>query len=90
MADLRRQTRIKSVLEDPTVRSVARVYAVALLDAIPQGDAAAVLDEAQSFVTEVLDRNPEASLPAIRDLCERFKLGDEWRRIESLLGEAPP
>lgn len=41
-------------------------------------------------ILEVLERNPEASRPAIRDLCERFKLGDEWRRIESLLGDAPP
>ena len=40
-------------------------------------------------ILEVLDRNPEASLPAIRDLCERFKLGEEWRRIELLLGGAP-
>ena len=38
----------------------------------------------------VLRRVREASRPAVRDLCERFNLGDEWRRIESLLGDAPP
>lgn len=59
MADSQLQTRIKSVLEDPTVRSVARVYAVALLDAVGNGDVAAVLAEAQSFVTDVLDPNPK-------------------------------
>lgn len=82
MADLRLQTRIKSVLEDPTVRSVARVYAVALLDAIPQGDAAVVLEEAQSFVTEVLDRNPTFE----RLLCNPATLRDEkLRRIDRVV-----
>lgn len=59
MSDLQQQARIKSVLEDPTVRSVSRVYAVALLDATPSGDVNAVLAEAQSFVTDVLDTNPK-------------------------------
>lgn len=59
MADLQLQTRIKSLLEDPTVRSVARVYAVALLGAVGSGDTAAVLSEAQSFITDVLDPNPQ-------------------------------
>lgn len=58
MSDSRISARIKSVLEDPTVRSVARVYSVAFLDATPAGDVSAVLEEAQSFVTDVLDANP--------------------------------
>ncbi|MDP1796817.1 MAG: hypothetical protein Q8K78_05015, partial [Planctomycetaceae bacterium] len=76
MADSRVSARIKSVLEDPTVRSVARVYAVALLDAIPSGDAAAVLEEAQSFVTEVLDANPTFE----RLLCNPATMRDEKLR----------
>ncbi|HET6425275.1 MAG TPA: ATP synthase F1 subunit delta [Planctomycetaceae bacterium] len=59
MADLQQQARIRSVLDDPTVRSVARVYAVALLDAVGNGDVAAVLEEARSFITAVLDPNPK-------------------------------
>ena len=55
---------------------------------VAEGAAVAVKNEVD--ILEVLERNPEASRPAIRDLCERFKLGDEWRRIESLLGDAPP
>ena len=41
-------------------------------------------------VLEVLACNPEADLSVIRELCERFRLGDEWRRIESLLGDPAP
>jgi len=37
-------------------------------------------------VLEVLERNPEANRAEIGDLCERFGLGEEWRRIEGLLG----
>jgi F-type H+-transporting ATPase subunit delta len=49
MADLADTAHIPSVMEDPSTRSVARVYAVALLDAA--GSAAGeVLDEYQSFV----------------------------------------
>jgi len=41
-------------------------------------------------VLEVLARNPAADLAVIRELCERFKLGDEWRRMESMLGDPQP
>lgn len=59
MIDVQLQARIKSVLEDPTIRSVARVYAVALHDAAGAGGVDAVLAEAQSFLTDVLDPNPK-------------------------------
>lgn len=36
-------------------------------------------------VLEVLARNPKADLAVIGELCERFRLGDEWRRIETTL-----
>lgn len=59
MPDVHQQNRIKSMLEDPTIRSVARIYAVALLGAVGNGDAAAALSEAQSFIADVLDPNPQ-------------------------------
>jgi F-type H+-transporting ATPase subunit delta len=46
------------VLEDPSAASVARVYAVALLDAAQAQGASDVLEELQSFVTDVLTPQP--------------------------------
>jgi F-type H+-transporting ATPase subunit delta len=58
MADL--QTNVPSVLEDPSAQSVAKVYAVALLDAAAkEGGVEAVLDEFGSFVTDVLTPQPQ-------------------------------
>ncbi|MFO0587696.1 MAG: hypothetical protein U0441_09155 [Polyangiaceae bacterium] len=37
-------------------------------------------------VLEVLACNPAADLVAVRQMCERFGLSDEWQRIESLRG----
>jgi F-type H+-transporting ATPase subunit delta len=53
------KTRVQSVLEDPSARAIARVYAEAFLDALPEGDAAGTLEEFQSFVDEVLVPNPD-------------------------------
>lgn len=36
-------------------------------------------------VLEVLERNPESSRAAVGELCERFKLGEEWRQIQRSL-----
>lgn len=55
MADIPAAARIPSVMDDPSVKSLARVYAVALLDATPEADKSVLLEEAQSFVSEVLD-----------------------------------
>ncbi len=53
------ETRIPSVLEDPSIASIARVYSQALLDAT--GDQSeAVLEEFESFLKDVLDPNPKA------------------------------
>lgn len=60
MANTKLTSRPPSVLEDPSVNSVARVYAVALLDAAqstgfsPQE----ILEELQSFVDDVLTPQP--------------------------------
>jgi F-type H+-transporting ATPase subunit delta len=50
----------RSVMDDPTVQSVAKVYAVGLLEAAEKaGGAAGVVEEFGSFLTEVLDRHPD-------------------------------
>ena len=59
MADVTNAARVTSVLEDPSVQSVARVYAVGLLDSVPASEAASVLDEARSFLVDVLDPQPQ-------------------------------
>lgn len=49
-----------SVMEDPSVQSVAKVYAVSLLDAAAkQGQVDAILEEYGSFLTEVLSPYPD-------------------------------
>jgi F-type H+-transporting ATPase subunit delta len=58
MADLQTAARVSSVMDDPGVKSIARVYAVALLDATPAAELPNLLEEAQSFVADVLDPNP--------------------------------
>lgn len=49
------QTRIPTVLEDPSIASIARVYAQALLDAAG-ADSEAVLLELESFIQDVLNQ----------------------------------
>ncbi|GAB4143785.1 MAG: F0F1 ATP synthase subunit delta [Planctomycetaceae bacterium] len=52
------QARVTSVMEDPSAQAVARVYADAFLDAA--GDEAAdSLEEFQSFLSDVLQPNPD-------------------------------
>lgn len=54
------QTRIRSVMEDPGVMQIARVYASAFLDAAKATvGIEAALDEGQSFVDDVLGKNAE-------------------------------
>ena len=49
-----------SVMEDPSVQSVAKVYSVSLLDAAAkQGQVDAILEEYGSFLTDVLSAYPE-------------------------------
>ncbi len=54
------QTRIPSVLEDPSIASIARVYALALLDAAGSMSAEELLNEYQSFLDNVLTNHPQA------------------------------
>lgn len=53
------QTRVTSVMEDPSAQAIARVYANAFLDSLPAGSAEGTLEEFASFLNDVLDKNPE-------------------------------
>jgi F-type H+-transporting ATPase subunit delta len=55
------KTRIESVMEDPHLGAVARVYANAFLNAIPAGQLDGALEEYRSFIDDVLARQPELS-----------------------------
>jgi F-type H+-transporting ATPase subunit delta len=55
------KTRVPSVLDDPSASAVARVYADALLNAIPAGQVEGTLEEFQSFLDDVLARNEDFS-----------------------------
>jgi F-type H+-transporting ATPase subunit delta len=73
------QTRIPSVLEDPSVDSIARVYADALLDAVPAEQQADVVGELREFVEEVLPGQPD-----LRRLLTSAALGKDDK--EAMLG----
>lgn len=53
------ETRVRSVMEDPSVQMVARVYAQSFLGAARPEGVEGLLEEFRSFQTDVLDRNPE-------------------------------
>ncbi|RPI89298.1 MAG: ATP synthase F1 subunit delta [Planctomycetaceae bacterium] len=51
-------TRIPSVMDEPQSGAIARVYAAALLNAVPADQQPGVIEELQSFVQDVLPANP--------------------------------
>ena len=53
------RTRVPSVMEDPGLRSVAKVYSTAYLDSAGVDGIPAALEELESFVKDVLGSNPE-------------------------------
>ncbi len=55
------KTRIESVMEDPHLGAIARVYADAFLNAVPAGQLDGALEEYHSFVEDVLDRQLDFS-----------------------------
>uniref|UniRef100_A0A7C2NSM0 ATP synthase subunit delta n=1 Tax=Schlesneria paludicola TaxID=360056 RepID=A0A7C2NSM0_9PLAN len=77
-------SKVQSVLEDPSVQSVAKVYAVALLDAAAkEGGVDAVLEEFGSFVADVLGPQPQFE----RLLCGAMtSVDDKLRLIDKVLG----
>ncbi|MCC7422796.1 MAG: ATP synthase F1 subunit delta [Planctomycetaceae bacterium] len=52
-------TRPPSVMEDPSVQMIARVYAQSFLEAGREAGVEGLLEEFKSFQADVLDRNPE-------------------------------
>jgi F-type H+-transporting ATPase subunit delta len=53
------RTRVQSVMEDPQTGAIARVYAQALLAAVPPDQMDDLLEEFGSFLEDVLARNPD-------------------------------
>jgi len=83
MAKQNIQTRPPSVMEDPSVASLARVYAVALLDAAQATGVGATLEELQSFLDDVLTPQPDFE----RLLCAPITpVEDKLALIERVLG----
>lgn len=74
MTDASLPTRPAHVLEDPSAIAVARVYAVAFLDAAQAVSAENPLEEATSFYDDVLARNPR-----FRDLLMSELVGEEQK-----------
>jgi F-type H+-transporting ATPase subunit delta len=74
MADAELQTRVTHVLEDPSAKAVARVYALAYLDAARAAGEPAPLEELTSFQDDVLAKNPRfAELLASELVSEEHK-----------------
>src|SRR5579863_7247095 len=65
------KTRIESVMQDPHRGAVARVYAEALLNAVPSGQVDAALEEFRSFIDDVLEKQPEFSYLVLSDMVSR-------------------
>ena len=63
-------TRIPTVMEDPRAEAIADVYANSLLDAAG-GEAVGVLEEANSFVNDVLAANPDFKTLLLTDVISR-------------------
>lgn len=55
------KTHSQNVMDDPSAGAIARVYADAFLDSLPVDQGDELLGEFQSFVDEVLNRNPDFS-----------------------------
>jgi len=55
------KTRIESVMEDPHLGAVARIYADAFLNAVPAPQLGEALDEFRSFVDDILAKQPDLS-----------------------------
>ena len=83
MVDVPENTRIDSVLEDPSTLAIARVYADAFLKAA--GDNAAEgLEEFASFLDDVLAANSEFDSMLVSGLLnrdEKLVTSDELRKI---------
>lgn len=79
------QTRVSSVLEDPSAKAIARVYARSFLDAAGAVSVATSLEELASFVGDVLAENPLfAALLESQIVTRDEKIGIIDRVVEPL------
>jgi F-type H+-transporting ATPase subunit delta len=70
------EKRPSHVLEDPSAKAIARVYAVAFLDAVASSGEKDALEELTSFWDDVLKPNPEAQRVLTSEITSRDdKLG---------------
>jgi F-type H+-transporting ATPase subunit delta len=82
MSEAQLQTRASHVLEDPSSKAIARVYAMAFLDAAASGRVQNPLEEFTSFFDDVLKKNPQfAALLSSQALGPDQKLGIIERAI---------
>jgi F-type H+-transporting ATPase subunit delta len=75
MADDQQKNRPDHVLEDPSAKAVARMYAQAYIGAAGAGATTGALDEFTSFVDDVLQKNPD---------FDRLLTGEEISREDKL------
>ena len=71
MAERQIKTRIESVMADPHMGAVARVYADAFLNAVPAGQIEEALAEFRSFVEEVLEKQRDFARLLTSDMVGR-------------------
>ena len=77
------KTKIASVMEDPSVMQIARVYAKSFLGAaVSTIGVEAALEEGQSFVDDVLQRNPDLERLLVSPTINR---GDKLKLIERVV-----
>ncbi|MGQ0634884.1 MAG: ATP synthase F1 subunit delta [Planctomycetaceae bacterium] len=76
------RSRVDSVLEDPSAGAIARVYADAFLNSLPADKADELLEEFQSFLDDVLRKNPDFA-----ELLTSARVGrdDKLRLIDRVL-----
>lgn len=78
------QTRIPSVMEDPSAIQIARVYATAFLDAAKATiGVEAAFEECQSFLDDVLDKNADFERLLMASTINR---DDKLRLIDKVVG----
>lgn len=61
------------MLEDPSAMAVARVYAEGFLNAVPADQAAGALEEFDSFISDVFDKNPDFAAALTSGMVNREK-----------------
>jgi F-type H+-transporting ATPase subunit delta len=80
MTDVNDNARVKSVLEDPSSQAIAQVYSTAFLNAAGS-EANELIEELQSFVTDVLQSNPRFESLMVTGLMNRDKKAEMVSRV---------